>query len=78
MGYVGGFIAWSWNTIQGFDKGTLYLTASSPWHGLRFPLLKGQGVTLSATWLLPIALIPGTWSYVNPPDSPSSGSSSET
>ena len=21
MGYVGGFIAWSWNTVQGFDKG---------------------------------------------------------
>ena len=22
MGYAGGFIAWSWKTIQGFDKGT--------------------------------------------------------
>ncbi|OCH87479.1 hypothetical protein OBBRIDRAFT_736075 [Obba rivulosa] len=39
--YVGGFIAWSWTTIKGFDK--------------------GHGVVLSATWLLPIALIPGTW-----------------
>ncbi|KAG8968435.1 hypothetical protein FRC03_007377 [Tulasnella sp. 419] len=41
LGYVGGFIAWSWSQVRSFDK--------------------GQGVVLSATWLLPIALIPGTW-----------------
>ncbi|EMD41866.1 hypothetical protein CERSUDRAFT_79485 [Gelatoporia subvermispora B] len=41
IAYVGGFIAWSWSTIKGFDK--------------------GHGVILSATWLLPIAPIPGTW-----------------
>ncbi|GJJ13511.1 hypothetical protein Clacol_007765 [Clathrus columnatus] len=46
VGYVGGFIAWSWNTVKGFDK--------------------GDGVILSATWLLPIALIPGTWFYTEP------------
>ncbi|KAG9084131.1 hypothetical protein FRC06_004195, partial [Ceratobasidium sp. 370] len=41
LGYIGGFIAWSWNAISGADK--------------------GDGVVLSATWLLPIALIPGPW-----------------
>ena len=30
---------------------------------------KGQGVVLSATWLLPIALIPGSWDFV-PPTTP--------
>lgn len=31
--------------------------------------LKGYGVILSATWLLPFALIPGTWdSYEFPPE----------
>ncbi|PVF98552.1 hypothetical protein CPB86DRAFT_732734 [Serendipita vermifera] len=30
---------------------------------------KGQGVVLSATWLLPIALIPGNWDYTPPTDS---------
>jgi len=45
LGYVGGFIAWSWTTVQGFDK--------------------GHGVILSATWLLPIALVPGTWFYTD-------------
>lgn len=32
---------------------------------------KGQGVVLSATWLLPIALIPGSWNFV-PPTTPAS------
>ncbi|KIJ55591.1 hypothetical protein M422DRAFT_240201 [Sphaerobolus stellatus SS14] len=39
--YVGAFIAWSWNTVKGFDK--------------------GNGVILTATWILPIAIVPGTW-----------------
>ncbi|CAE6452188.1 unnamed protein product [Rhizoctonia solani] len=50
MGYIGGFVAWSWNTIVGFDQ--------------------GDGVVLSATWLLPIALIPSAWDIEpvgNPP-----------
>ncbi|KAL4073900.1 hypothetical protein J3A83DRAFT_4082738, partial [Scleroderma citrinum] len=42
LGYVGGFIAWSWSAVKSFDKA-------------------GYGVVLTATWLLPIALIPGTW-----------------
>ncbi|KAK7695334.1 hypothetical protein QCA50_002525 [Cerrena zonata] len=41
LGYVGGFVAWSWGAIKTFDK--------------------GNGVVLTATWLLPVALIPGTW-----------------
>ncbi|KAG1816094.1 uncharacterized protein BJ212DRAFT_1356368 [Suillus subaureus] len=41
LGYIGGFIAWSWSAVKVFDK--------------------GYGIVLTATWLLPIALIPGTW-----------------
>ncbi|OJT12596.1 hypothetical protein TRAPUB_10837 [Trametes pubescens] len=56
LGYIGGFVAWSWGAIKGFDI--------------------GNGVTLTATWLLPIALIPGTWEdsdVPQPPPPPSSG-----
>ncbi|KAF7437159.1 hypothetical protein PC9H_003995 [Pleurotus ostreatus] len=41
IGYIGGFIAWSWSTIKSYDE--------------------GLGVILTATWILPVALIPGTW-----------------
>ncbi|KAI0094338.1 hypothetical protein BDY19DRAFT_912293 [Irpex rosettiformis] len=41
LGYVGGFVAWSWGAVKGFDM--------------------GYGVTLSATWLLSVAVVPGTW-----------------
>ncbi|KAH9835887.1 uncharacterized protein C8Q71DRAFT_101379 [Rhodofomes roseus] len=41
MGYIGAFVAWSWDAIRAFDK--------------------GNGVTLTATWLLTFALIPGSW-----------------
>lgn len=37
----GGFVAWSWSSIKGFDE--------------------GEGIILSATWLLPMVLIPGSW-----------------
>ncbi|PIL32153.1 hypothetical protein GSI_06859 [Ganoderma sinense ZZ0214-1] len=47
LGYIGGFVAWSWTAIKGFDI--------------------GNGVTLTATWLLPIALIPGTWENADVP-----------
>ncbi|KZV91976.1 hypothetical protein EXIGLDRAFT_836758 [Exidia glandulosa HHB12029] len=50
IGYIAGFIAWSWGQIKGFDR--------------------GQGVVLSATWLLPIALIPGAWDGPPPPPVP--------
>ncbi|KAI0275274.1 hypothetical protein BC834DRAFT_41667 [Gloeopeniophorella convolvens] len=41
LGYIGGFVAWSWGAMRSFDKGC--------------------GIVLTATWLLPVALIPGTW-----------------
>ncbi|KAF8602386.1 hypothetical protein BDV93DRAFT_198777 [Ceratobasidium sp. AG-I] len=50
LGYIGGFIAWSWSAIIGFDN--------------------GDGVVLSATWLLPIALIPGSWDAEPAPPEP--------
>ncbi|KAI0336008.1 hypothetical protein GY45DRAFT_1239287 [Cubamyces sp. BRFM 1775] len=61
LGYIGGFVAWSWGALKGFDV--------------------GNGVTLTATWLLPIALIPGTWENSDvpqpqPPSTPSGGGSS--
>lgn len=48
LGYVGGFVAWSWSAVKGFDK--------------------GHGVTLSATWLLTAAVVPGTWEKDDIPD----------
>ncbi|KAF8529219.1 hypothetical protein BU17DRAFT_37882 [Hysterangium stoloniferum] len=59
LGYVGGFIAWSWTTVQGFDRGKGVLCYLIDY--------KGHGVILSATWLLPIALVPGTWFYTDSP-----------
>jgi hypothetical protein len=41
LGYVGVFIAWSWDRIKSLDE--------------------GNGVVLTATWLLPVALLPMAW-----------------
>jgi hypothetical protein len=41
VGYVGVFIAWSWDRVRACDQ--------------------GNGVVLTATWLLPVALLPMTW-----------------
>lgn len=41
VGYVGVFIAWSWERVKSLDK--------------------GNGVVLTATWLLPVALLPMSW-----------------
>jgi len=41
VGYVGVFIAWSWDRVRSLDK--------------------GNGVVLTATWLLPVALLPMSW-----------------
>jgi len=41
VGYVGVFIAWSWDRIKSLDE--------------------GNGVVLTATWLLPVALLPMSW-----------------
>lgn len=48
LGYIGGFVAWSWGAMKSFDK--------------------GHGIVLTATWLLPVALIPGTWDANEDPD----------
>ncbi|PPQ79876.1 hypothetical protein CVT25_002932 [Psilocybe cyanescens] len=41
VGYIGVFIAWSWDRVRACDK--------------------GNGVVLTATWLLPVALVPMSW-----------------
>jgi hypothetical protein len=41
VGYIGVFIAWSWDRVRACDE--------------------GNGVVLTATWLLPVALLPMTW-----------------
>lgn len=61
LGYVGGFVAWSWGYIKKFDKGA---ELGSPSNNLDVYLvwsLAGHGVTLTATWLATVALVPGTW-----------------
>jgi len=40
-GYIGIFIAWSWDRVRSLDE--------------------GNGVVLTATWLLPVALLPMAW-----------------
>ncbi|KZT74962.1 hypothetical protein DAEQUDRAFT_734470 [Daedalea quercina L-15889] len=55
-GYLGVFMAWSWDAIRAFDK--------------------GNGVILTATWLLTFALVPGTWEDNMFPEVVSSASSS--
>ncbi|EPQ60301.1 hypothetical protein GLOTRDRAFT_67779 [Gloeophyllum trabeum ATCC 11539] len=50
VGYIGGFVAWSWSAVKSYDK--------------------GNGVVLTATWLLSVAVIPSTWEPNNPPTSP--------
>jgi hypothetical protein len=64
LGYIGAFVAWSWGAIKAFDKGTATVTvAGRPQvHSVdKHLILLGNGVILTATWLLPVALIPGTW-----------------
>ena len=62
LGYVGGFVAWSWGYIKKYDKGEVFFC--SP-YGLGLFLTscgrEGNGVTLTATWLVTVALVPGTW-----------------
>lgn len=67
VGYIGTFISWSWSTIKSYDVGkyrvTCYTSALS-----NYP---GYGVYLTATWILPVALIPGTWQSYDFPSTPS-------
>lgn len=70
LGYIGGFIAWSWSAIRVFDRGTPPTVLTSPPCAIQVLLLIGRGVTLTATWLLPIAIIPGTWQVYEVPATP--------
>ncbi|KAG9316631.1 hypothetical protein JVU11DRAFT_2685 [Chiua virens] len=59
VGYMGGFIAWGWSAIRSFDKGIVavaHVESESP-----LKEFLGYGVVLTATWILPFILIPGTW-----------------
>ncbi|KAI0271809.1 hypothetical protein BGY98DRAFT_1100211 [Russula aff. rugulosa BPL654] len=60
LGYIGGFVAWSWGAMKSFDR--------------------GQGIVLTATWLLPVALIPGTWEAkdTSRPPSPTANTSARS
>ena len=66
LGYIGTFISWSWGAIKKYDIGesTLFPPLVNAYFGV------GYGVTLTATWILPIALIPGTWHEYDFPKSP--------
>jgi hypothetical protein len=66
VGYIGAFIAWSWSAIKDFDKGSL-LSAQRMFLAELTKTNTGNGVTLTATWLLPVALIPGTWEIEDVP-----------
>ncbi|KAF8913218.1 hypothetical protein CPB84DRAFT_529743 [Gymnopilus junonius] len=57
VGYIGIFIAWSWDRVRALDN--------------------GNGVVLTATWLLPVALVPMSWDagdIYGPPPPPKSNS----
>lgn len=72
VGYIGIFIAWSWTRISACDKGECSLRipilskcnedllTNSHWLALLVCTI-GNGVVLTATWLLPVALIPMAW-----------------
>lgn len=66
LAYIGIIVAWSWTTIKAFDKGVCSVTR---WQESTEDLcLIGYGVTLTATWLLTLAVIPGTWEADDFPD----------
>ena len=77
LGYIGGFVAWSWGAMKSFDRGTRDCQFSEK---SIFILLSGQGIVLTATWLLPVALIPGTWEAkdASRPPSPTANTSARS
>ena len=77
VGYIGVFIAWSWDRVRALDNGMVYMKAFSNVEINRLPCYLGNGVVLTATWLLPVALVPMTWDagdIYGPPLPPKSGS----
>ena len=63
VSYVGVFIAWSWDRVKSLDKGVYLMSRGFMYAKLKalFLLNVGNGVVLTATWLLPVALIPMPW-----------------
>ena len=59
VSYVGVFIAWSWDRVKSLDEGEC-LASQVICVGLK-QLISGNGVVLTATWLLPVALLPMSW-----------------
>lgn len=59
-GYIGIFIAWSWDRVRSLDEGMISQIGAFSGRGGSF-CLPGNGVVLSATWILPVALLPMTW-----------------
>ena len=76
LGYIGGFIAWSWGAMKSFDRGT----RDCQFFEDRASFFVGEGIVLTATWLLPVALIPGTWEAKNTsrPPSPTAATSARS
>lgn len=64
VGYVGVFVAWSWDRVKSLDKGVFHLKVHLVCVELKFLFFYsnvGNGVILTATWLLPVALLPMSW-----------------
>lgn len=62
-GYIGTFIAWIWGTVQHADRGDITMYRAS---FLNLPFA-GHGVVLTATWILPVALIPSAIKVADAP-----------
>jgi hypothetical protein len=74
VGYVGGAIAWSWSTVKGYDKGAL--PSASTLFKMAHPHA-GNGVVMSATWVLPLAVLPSTWDVSKYPKAAPAGAPSQ-
>jgi hypothetical protein len=64
VSYIGVFIAWSWDRVRACDEGSCKLAlffVIRRKNNECTTILLGNGVVLTATWLLPVALLPMTW-----------------
>lgn len=59
LGVVGAGVAGAWAGVLSYDKGkTIQFDYESRANEL---IIEGYGVILTATWILPVALLPSTW-----------------